>query len=293
MEAGGVIENGVARPGVGDGRDAEFESGAIVTVKCDASPILPDSERRRPPYPRLAPVRSPPNVTEQLVFELAVPEPPSFGNFLAGRNAEALSAVKAVALEDAAETGVFLWGASGAGKTHLLRAAVGAAEALGGSATFVADPGALLAQDPESLAARKMVAIDGIDQATPDAQARLFTLFNRLRDRGGHLVAASRVPLTGLAVREDLRTRLGWGLAFEIVPLADAEKPAALAAYARQRGFRLTDDVIGYLLAHGRRDMAALLATLSALDRHSLATKRPITIPMLRDWWQREIGLDR
>jgi DnaA family protein len=241
----------------------------------------------------LRPFAAHPNVTEQLIFELAAPEPPSFGNFLAGRNAEALAAVKALASEDVAETGVLLWGAPGTGKTHLLRAAVGAVEALGGSATFIADPGALLAQDPESLAARKMVAIDGIDQATPDAQARLFTLFNRLRDRGGHLIAASRLALTGLSVREDLRTRLGWGLVYEILALADADKPAALAAYARQRGFRLTDDVIGYLLAHGRRDMATLLATLSALDRYSLATKRPLTIPMLRDWWQREIGLDR
>ena len=232
-------------------------------------------------------------MTEQLVFELAGPEPPSFGNFLTGRNAEALGAVKASASEAAMETGVLLWGAPGAGKTHLLRAAVGAVEARGGSATYIADPGALLAQDPGALAARRLVAIDGIDRATPDAQARLFTLFNGLTERGGRLVAASRVALAGLPVREDLRTRLGWGLVYEIVPLADADKPAALAAYARQRGFRLTDDVIGYLLAHGRRDMAALLATLAALDRHSLATKRPITIPMLRDWWQREIGLDR
>jgi DnaA family protein len=78
-----------------------------------------------------------------------------------------------------------------------------------------------------------------------------------------------------------------------VTPLADADKPAALAAYARRRGFRLTDDVIAYLLAHVRRDMAALLGALTALDRHSLATKRPITVPMLRDWLQRNIALDR
>ena len=71
----------------------------------------------------------------------------------------------------------------------------------------------------------------------------------------------------------------------------DADKPAALLAYARQRGFTLAPDVIRYLLVHGRRDMATLLATLAALDRHSLATKRPVTLPMLRGWLQREIGL--
>ncbi len=86
----------------------------------------------------------------------------------------------------------------------------------------------------------------------------MFTLFNGLRERGGHLLVASRLPLAALPLREDLRTRLGWGLVYELTPLADADKPAALAAYAQARGFRLADEVIGYLLAHGRRDMGAL-----------------------------------
>jgi DnaA family protein len=76
-------------------------------------------------------------------------------------------------------------------------------------------------------------------------------------------------------------------------PLTDAEKPAALVAYARRRGLTVSDDVVRYLLAHGRRDMTTLLATLAALDRHSLAEKRPITIPLLRDWLQRETPLGR
>ena len=186
-----------------------------------------------------------------------------------------------------------LWGAPGAGKTHLLRAAVGAVESRGAAAAFIADPGELLAQDPGALARRAVVAIDGIDLASPDAQARLFTLFNGLRERGGHLLVASRMPLAALPLREDLRTRLGWGLVYELAPLADADKPLALSAYARGRGFRLADDVIAYLLAHGRRDMGALVGALAALDRHSLATKRPITVPMLRAWLQHDIDLDR
>ena len=230
-------------------------------------------------------------MTEQLVFELSAPEPPSFANFLPGHNAEALAAVQSLAAGEGAETGVLLWGAAGVGKTHLLRAATRLAEARGAAASYVAEPGALLAQDPETLAARSIVAIDGVHLATPEAQARMFRLFNGIKESGGNLVMASRLPPAGLTLRDDLRTRLGWGLVFEIVPLADADKPAALAAYAKQRGFRLTDDVIGYLLAHGRRDMPALLSTLAALDRHSLATKRAITVPLLRDWLQREIGL--
>ena len=231
-------------------------------------------------------------MAEQLVFELATPDPPSFANFLAGGNGEALAAVKAMAAGQAAETGVVLWGAAGSGKSHLLHAAIGTAEARGATAALVAQPDLLLTQEPELLATNGIVAIDDIHLAGPVAQARLFTLFNHLRERGGHLLVATPIPLASLSLREDLRTRLGWGLVYELLPLADTDKPAALAAFARQRGFRLADEVIGYLLVHGRRDLPALLTTLAALDRHSLATKRLITVPLLREWLQREIGFD-
>ena len=231
-------------------------------------------------------------MTEQLVFDLAAPEPPSFGNFVPGGNAEAVAAVKALAAGHAGETGLLLWGAPGAGKTHLLRAAIAAVGARGRPALFVDDAGKLPSQDPVALAAHDLLAIDGIDLAAPDAQARMFTVFNGLRDRGGHLLVASRRPLAALSLREDLRTRLGWGLVYEVTPLGDADKPEALATYARSRGFHLADEVIDYLLAHGRRDMPALVAALAALDRHSLATKRPITVPLLRGWLQHDIDLD-
>ena len=118
----------------------------------------------------------------------------------------------------------------------------------------------------------------------PTTAAGIFTLYNRLKDRGGHLLAASRTPLVALPLREDLRTRLGWGLVYEVLPLSDDDKPEAMAAFARQRGFVLSPDVIDYLLRHGRRDMPSLLATLAALDRASLSAKRPITVPLLKTW---------
>ena len=247
------------------------------------------ASRRAPVRIRMPPVTTIP--MEQLVFDLVPPEPPSFASFLAGRNAEAVAALIRFAAGETAERGLVLWGAEGAGKSHLLRACAAAATAHGVAATYVADPGALVAMDPESLAQRSLVAVDAIEAASTEAQARLFTLFNALRAAGHRFVGAARVAPGMLAVREDLRTRLGWGLVYEVVPLADDDKPAALAGYARRRGFTVPDDVVRYLLAHGRRDMSALLAALAALDRHSLSSRRAITVPMLREWLQREIGL--
>jgi DnaA family protein len=229
---------------------------------------------------------------EQLVLPIARSAPPSFDDFVVGRNAETVAALRAFAAGSLRETGFLLWGDAGAGKTHLLQAAVAVAAAAGAPVAAFADPGELLAVDVDTLG-RRLVAVDCIDVATAPAQACLFTLYNALREAGGRLVAGSRTPLAALPMREDLRTRLGWGVVRELLPLTDAEKPAALLAHAHQRGFGLSDDVIGYLLAHGRRDMPALVATLAALDRQSLSTKRAITIPMLKVWLNRELRLER
>jgi len=226
---------------------------------------------------------------EQLVFELADPEPPSFENFVVGPNAEVVAAVARFASGEAAETGLLLWGAPAAGKTHLLQAAVRQVRARGCAAALLAQPAELLSADIELLAAQAVVAVDAVDHLPADGQARLFTLYNALKAGGRHLLAASRLPLAALPIREDVRTRLAWGLVYEVVALTDALKPVALVDYARRRGFALSDDVVRYLLAHGRRDMTALCATLAALDRHSLATRRPITVPLLRGWLQREM----
>ena len=221
---------------------------------------------------------------EQLVFELAAPEPPRLANFVPGRNAELLSVLPRFVCGAMAETGLFIWGAPGTGKTHLLHAAKALAEEHGVPASMFSDP--LTVKDPDA-AVDELVIIDRIDEADAAAAGRVFTWFNALKERHGRIVVAARTPLGLLPLREDLRTRLGWGLVYEVAALADEEKAEALRAYARQRGFALSAEVIDYLLRHGRRDMPALVSALAALDRVSLATKRPVTVPLLREWLQK------
>lgn len=225
-------------------------------------------------------------MAEQLVFELVAPEPATFANFVVGRNAEAVAALRHAAAGTLAERGVVLWGAGGAGKSHLLAACVDAAARHGRCAFAWPSPAAIDLGVP---LAGALVAVDDVDRADADGAARLFTLYNALAERGGTFVAAGALPPARLALRDDVRTRLSWGLVLEVVPLADDEKPSALAAYARSRGFVLADEVIVYLLAHGRRDMRTLVATLAALDRASLVQKRAVTVPLVREWLQRSI----
>jgi len=83
-------------------------------------------------------------------------------------------------------------------------------------------------------------------------------------------------------MRDDIRTRLASGLAFEILPIPQDALAGALADYAAKRGFEISDEVLTYLLSHSRRDIASLCQVLAGMDRLSLALKRPVTVPLVR-----------
>ncbi|HTS22039.1 MAG TPA: DnaA regulatory inactivator Hda [Casimicrobiaceae bacterium] len=226
---------------------------------------------------------------EQLTFELAPPEPQRLANFLPGSNGELVAALTRFAEGEDPAPSFLVWGGAATGKTHLLHAAVARALEKGLRASYCPEPASLAS---DATAGADLLAIDRVDEADAAAAGRIFTAYNALRQRGARMLAAGRTPLAALPLREDLRTRLGWGLVYEALPLSDDQKGAALAEYARQRGFALSAEVIEYLLRHGRRDMGSLLGAVAALDRLSLAAKRPVTVPLLRDWLQATLDVD-
>lgn len=217
---------------------------------------------------------------KQLLLKLAPPPAPTLGNFHAGRNGELLAALRALADGVSAERYFYLWGAPGSGCTHLLKATTSALVERGVAAVYVGEGEALPAAVPRAL------AIDGVDRLSPGAQGAFFTLYNAIREKRGIVLAAGGAPPAKLALRPDLVTRLGWGLVYQVHGLDDAEKTAALKGHAAARAFDLPDGVAEYLLRHFRRDLPSLMAVLDALDRHSLETRRPITLPLLRELLQ-------
>lgn len=193
----------------------------------------------------------------QLLLDFTRAPEPTFENFVPGGNGEMLDAVRAAVAGRPAERVIYLWGESGAGKTHLARAFAQAVEGRRG--------------------VRVIDGAEGLDEA---AQAELFNAFVD-RAFAFLLVTAGSAP-RDLALRRDLATRLASGLTYRVLPLTDEEKRAALAAHARTRGFELSAEVAAYLLTHARRDMGSLMSALDAIDQYSLQTRRPVTVPLLK-----------
>jgi DnaA family protein len=195
--------------------------------------------------------------TRQLPLEISPPHEPRFDNYLAGANAEALASVRALAAGTFSEPIVYLWGESGCGRSHLLRAA------------RRDNPGLVLADDVESLDAH--------------AQQALFVAINTAREGGAAVLASGSAPPAQLKLRDDLRTRLAWGLVYQLKALTDEQKAVHLRAEAGRRGLDLSEEVVAYLLARAPRDLSTLNYILDRLDHHSLARQRPLTIPFVRE----------
>lgn len=205
------------------------------------------------------------------------PEPArTFENFLPGANGGALAHLLALA---PGAPPVYLWGPEGSGKTHLLHAVVERAAAHGRHAAWFSPATPV---PWTSAADREWLVIDDAHALDPAQQQGAFSLFVDAADRGAGIVAAGAVPPVDLPVREDLRTRLGWGHVFGLVPLGESEVRAALRREADRRGTFLSDEVMDYLLTRFARDLKHLMAQLDRLDAFSLSNKRAITVPLLK-----------
>ncbi|WP_423680923.1 DnaA regulatory inactivator Hda [Undibacterium sp. WLHG33] len=215
----------------------------------------------------------------QLLLDLDAQKLPSLATFVVGQNAELAQLLGLFSQRIASQYGersVYIWGEAGAGKTHLLHALADHPDSRYIPAN--APEEAFDFSDEVSL-----YLLDDCEQLSPMNQIAAFNLFNEARAHGGFLVAAGNHPPMILNVRDDLRTRFGWGLIYQLHELTDEDKIDALERAAQARGIQLSAGVLPYLITHYRRDMSSLTAMLDQLDHYSLVTKRPITLPLLRE----------
>ncbi|MCH9639529.1 MAG: DnaA regulatory inactivator Hda [Betaproteobacteria bacterium] len=221
---------------------------------------------------------------KQLLLDIKPPASPTLENFLPGRNIELLQKLENIVLQQDQERFVYLWGGLGCGKSHLLRAVVDAYLEKNLKAVYFS-----CQNQPEFFLGEAVdcVAIDDVSYLDASAQVRLFNLYNQLRDKGrAFFLASGSVAAAQLPMRQDLVTRLGWGLVYQVHELTDEEKMQAMKSHAAECGFDLSQEICHYLLSHGRRDLPSLMTTLDALDRYALVNKRRITVPLLRELLQ-------
>jgi DnaA-homolog protein len=200
---------------------------------------------------------------KQLLLDIKPAAAPSLQNFVAGRNAEAIASLTALTNNQAQSKFIYLWGESGSGKTHLLSAC----KAVG------------------------MRVADDVHLLNNDAQIDLFNQYNQLKETGNILITAGLHAPTQMGLRDDLATRLAWGLVYQLHPLNDEKKALALKNHAHERGMKLPNEVTDYCLRYLRRDLPTLMATLDALDEWSLTMQKPITVPMLKKLLQLNLDI--
>lgn len=220
----------------------------------------------------------------QLVLDMGLAPVPSLGNFVTVQNLDALEHLRLwVGDPQRPATPTFLWGSSGSGKTHLLQAVRQAFQeqgvAVGWIDTHVPAP-------PEFDDAWQVLLLDDCHLYSPTQQAMAFNWFVHAQaPRVGParwVLATAACPPTDLRLREDLRTRLGWGHVFQLHTLAETENRAVLCRAADERGVALSPEVLDFMLNHFSRDLGSLMQLLEQLDGYALRTQRAITIPLIK-----------
>lgn len=222
---------------------------------------------------------------QQLPLGMRWRESSVFATFLPGKNQIAIDQLRQI--ESAASVAVWLWGARGSGKSHLLQASCALYGDLGKTTAYFP----LLRRTEfgvDALAGCEqldLVCIDDVHAIAGDAQweRALFGLYNGLQERQGRLLVAAEQPAR--AVRwalPDLQSRLNSSLVLEVKPLGDDEQKDVLKLRARNRGLELPEETANFLLRHYPRDLRTQCDLLDTLDAASLAAQRRLTLPFIK-----------
>lgn len=226
----------------------------------------------------------------QLPLSVQLRDDATFANYFSGGNetlVNLLDMERDVPGMDS-EQFVFLYGARGVGCSHLLQAACHQVDRRHGRSIYLPMK-ELVHYSPkllEGMERLQLVCLDDIGEVAGvhEWEEALFDLFNRLRDSHTRFLVAADNPPRALGIElQDLVSRLGWGLVFQVHPLNDREKVGALQLRAHLRGLDLSEEVARFIIHRGSRDMGYLFRMLQKLDSASLRAKRKLTIPFVKE----------
>lgn len=221
---------------------------------------------------------------KQIALDIGLATGPTLASFFAGPNEAALRHLEIWVGQKSgcvarSPVPTYLWGSSGSGKTHLLKAVQEALREQGASVGWL---DATVQEPPEFSENWAAVLMDDVHLYTAVQQHAAFNWFVNAQTHQRWVLGAGELPPADLKLREDLRTRLGWGHVFHLQVLSEPERRAVLRKAADARGIFLGDDVMDYILTRFSRDLGHLMELLDLIDGYALQTKRGITIPLIK-----------
>ena len=221
---------------------------------------------------------------KQIALDIGLSSGPTLQSFCAGPNEAALRhLVLWVGEKSTASTRspvpTYLWGPDGCGKTHLLKAVREALREQGAVVGWL-DPDVLEPSPYQEQWAA--VLFDDVHQYNAIQQHAAFNWFVHAQTHQRWALGTGDQPPAALSVRDDLRSRLGWGHVFALKVLSEPERRAVLRQAADARGVFLGDDVMDFLLTRFSRDLGSLMELLDLIDAYAMQSKRAVTIPMIR-----------
>jgi DnaA family protein len=217
---------------------------------------------------------------QQLALDIGLASGPTLANFFAGPNEAALQHLQLWSGSPTrSPVPTYLWGPEGSGKSHLLEAVRAALREQGGKIGWL-DPS--VAEPPEFDEDWAAVLLDDVQHYSAVQQHAAFNWFVNAQGLQRWVLGAGTLPPADLSLRDDLRSRLGWGHVFQLQLLSEAERRAVLRQQADARGIFLSDEVMDFMLRRFSRDLASLVQLLDHLDGYALQTQRAITIPLIK-----------
>jgi DnaA family protein len=216
---------------------------------------------------------------QQIPLDVGLADEPSLDNFFPGPNVAVVQNLRQWLQDSRPDATTYLWGPAGSGKSHLLRACYAALQARGNSVGHLDPHGAQASEFDERWVA---VVMDDVHLYSPVLQQTAFSWFVQAHTLQRPVLAAGLLQPSALALREDLRTRLGWGQVLALELLTEAQTREVLRKAANARGLALSDEVMDFTLRRFSRDLGSLMQLLNAMDRYALQTQRALTIPLVK-----------
>lgn len=231
-------------------------------------------------------------MTGQTVLPISQFDEFTLEQFIGDNNSVLVDELNLLASRRRAKSIMYIWGAAGVGKTHLLNAVCKNARELGRPGLYlnlqqlqIDGAEADFFSDLLAMESGVFVGIDNLDQMQSDGALEqiVFKIYESVLAKQGDLLIAGSLPIREMGVElPDLKSRLALGGEYRIEEMQDQDKKSALQKRAHSRGFALDDSVMEYILSRFSRDTHSLFSLLDKLDDASLKDHRKVTIPFIR-----------